>query len=161
MRKLVLCTLIGSALIMMLCSCGSQRTSVSYVRLSTTGIEPKQAVVIMLNLYSKHDENIESESEEKNVEACITEALNEQSPKLKTLSVGDFRKTFFPGVSFKNVPRSPEALRSFFNNEKQRRQAANLGIRYLVVVNLYTSDSIGKWGVEGQYKAIAITRKCT
>jgi hypothetical protein len=140
---------LGLAVILTLCSCIT-KSSVTANRYLPTGIGSQESMVVLLNSYSDDNETKSSESTEKEFENCLTQAMSAETPKLNSISAKDFRKDLFPGRSFEDAPRSPEAILSFFGNEARRKQAAKLGIRYLVVVDIITGDLDKSTEFQGQ-----------
>ncbi len=131
-------------LVSSLCGCGAKKASISAYRDHPTGISQGEAVVILLNESTEHDLNVESEHKESDVEDCMVDAIKRDNPRLKVVSATDFRKAIFPGKKFKDVPRSPESLLLFLQDEKSRQQVQMIGVRYLIIVDTNTSNSTGE-----------------
>jgi len=149
--------MMGSVALLVLCSCGAKKAVVWENRQLPTGIDSQEAVVILLNRYSAHNESLESQSKEEEIEDCLKKVMTAGSPRLKGVSAKDFRKAVFTGIKFENSPRSPQALLLFFRHEEARERVAKLGVRYIVLLNIttYNSDKKSDFAAQGVGWAIS------
>ncbi len=107
----------------------------------STGISPKESVVILLH-ESKVDSTIsKSQTKEVFVEECMTKAMLNKKKDLKIRMGKDFRGMLFPGKKFEEIPHSAEMLLVSLEDESLRDRVEKLGIRYVIVVNTDTSNT--------------------
>ncbi|MBW1812977.1 MAG: hypothetical protein JRJ39_04670 [Deltaproteobacteria bacterium] len=158
MKNKTFTMLIGVGIMFILCSCGTTHY-VTEDRNFPTEIEPQEAVVIILNTYSKHDVCKESRSSEQGFEGCVRNSMIEANPKIKIVSAKDFRRMVFNGRSFEDTPRSPKDILSFFHNQEAHQQLAKAEIRYLIVLNVITSNTKKQFSLEPTEHGAVFGRK--
>ena len=154
MNKPLLSFLIISA-IFIFYSCGAKSFPLSERRYLNTGMDPKDAITIVLNKYNLHEERNESEGEEKALEKCVMDGMADEKPILKIIPAKEFRKAVYPALKYENAPRSQEALKDSLKDEAVRNRITDLRVRYIVTVDINTDSSDSQWGFEGN-QAVAV-----
>ena len=69
-----LCRIIGSMVLIIICSCTTGREYITENRKYSTGLGAEESVVILLNTFRSHDKPIESEEEEKSLADSLRKA---------------------------------------------------------------------------------------
>jgi hypothetical protein len=142
------------AILFVTCSCAARKAIVIEVteeRYHQTGIQEEDSIVVLLNEFLEDGNKKESESKESHIEKCMTESMVGENPHLRIMTAKKFRDSMFPGKSFGEAPRSPEALLPYLCNDTVKSQIVQLGVRYIVIVNM-AKDKADKrfvWEDEG------------
>lgn len=118
-----------------LCGCAHTYTRFSESREAATGIESGERIAIILGAGNT---SAPSESDEKDIESCLAEAMRAEEPKLAIVPSEEFRRAAFPGISFQDSPRNIEALLPLLTDAEQRERMASLKLRYLVILRTFT-----------------------
>jgi hypothetical protein len=142
MKKRLLPVFWGSVLLMILCSCGTT-VNVRQERFSRTGIGAQEAAVILLGSYVDKGERKDSAEKEQELTDCMRQAMSDGQLVQVRVSGSDFRATLFPGVKFESAPRSSEALLDLLRNDKAQNRISEMGVRYIIVVDIRTYSSSG------------------
>ncbi len=123
------------------CSCGARKGVVREQRYLQTGMQEEDAIVILLNEFLEHGNKAESESKESYIEKCMAKVMVSENPNLRIIAAKKFRDSLFPGKSFIETPRSPEALLPYVCHDTVKSQIVQLGVRYIVIVNITTYNT--------------------
>jgi hypothetical protein len=111
-------------------------------RNAATGIESGERIAIILGA---RNALVPSESDEKNFETCLTEAIRAEEPKLAIMRTEEFRRSVFPGIGFQDLPRDIEALLPLLTDAEHRERMASLKLRYLVILEVSTETTKSWW----------------
>ena len=91
----------------------------------------------------------ESAFAESSFERCVGTAMRARIPALVPMGAHEVREKVFPGMQFKDSPRSENDLLAALSDPATRNKMAMLGLRYIVVLHVETRDGEGQWSVEG------------
>ena len=100
----------------------------------------------------------ESAFAESSFERCVGTAMRARIPALVPMGAHEVREKVFPGMQFKDSPRSENDLLAALSDPATRNKMAMLGLRYIVVLHVETRDGEGQWSVEGSGGKVSVRR---
>jgi hypothetical protein len=88
----------------------------------------------------------ESTAVESSIERCVGTAIRARIPAIDIMRAREFREKVFPGIEFKDSPRSEDDLLVALSDPETRNKMEVLGLRYILVLQVETSDGQRTWG---------------
>jgi len=101
----------------------------------------------------------ESASAESSFERCIGTATRARIPSIVLVRARKFREKVFPGIEFKDSPRSENDILVALSDPAVRTKMEVLGLRYVLVLQVRTQDWSGRLGLAGGEVGIGIGRE--
>jgi hypothetical protein len=157
----------------LLAGCATQKPFVWAERAAPTSIADGDGVVVILNTLRHCDQAKQKDCEqpdesalsETEFEYCMDSAMRKRLPNMKVVRAKEFRSAAFPGKGFVDAPRATEATLEALADPELQRRIERLNLRYMVVLDVKTTNSgadtkvefgkgasDGMWGVTRQWK---------
>ncbi|MGR9099644.1 MAG: hypothetical protein ACU826_03680 [Gammaproteobacteria bacterium] len=127
-------------LIFIIVGCATSKVWVK--RGASTRIGSNEAVTIILfdDFLQDWRDDFRGGGEEE-VAECIGRAMKSTNKKLRIISPGEFRSSFYPWFEHSTEPKSLEELKLLLNKSIVRDRITSLGLRYLIVLSGKSSES--------------------
>ena len=137
---------------------------VNSVRDAPTKIGKDDRIVVVLASYIDCGNNEspgcnapkESASAESSFERCVGTAISARIPSIDLVRAHEFREKVFPGLGFKESPRTENDILAALSDPSTKARIEALGLKYILALQVETKDGEGEWGASGSAGAAAI-----